>query len=300
MAIDINMKEQQEEAYAQIQARMVPNTILMKYIDQTLGDPAAIWTFKHAFATQLGMNFLFCYMLNVKDRYPQKFCFSRESARICLTEMRPHYAERYQERGVGVIDKHEIDTYCEDCRILMIPNKRYNGGLSCPKCNKQERFKEVPLRFTSNLQTIVPPFLTDGVLATTMGSSALALHSRLDILRPYLYLLFRDDLVAWWMNMKSSQRPVPEQDQQRRERDSLEYLQENIRRVTARLSFCSPILPDENTSTSSGSGSSTTNNLNANNPPVDQKIHQLLEVSRSHKRISHKKIDPFGYKRSMN
>jgi len=198
-AIDLNMKEQQEEALAEIQTRMVPNTILMKYIDKTLVDPAAIWTFKHSFATQLGMNYLFCFMLNIRDRYPQKFLFNRESARICLTEMRPQYLERYQERGIGVIEKYEIETYCNDCKKFMVskPKSKPTDSLYCNKCNKEESFKaEVPLRFTGNLQSIIPPFLSDGVLAPSMGASALALHSRMDLLRPYLYLLFRDDLLA--------------------------------------------------------------------------------------------------------
>merc|ERR1711988_1081424 len=256
-AIDLNMKEQQEEAYAAIQSTMVPNTVLMKYIDKTLVDPAAIWAFKHSFATQLGMNFLFCFILNIRDRYPQKFLFNRESARICLTEMRPQYLERYQERGIGVIEKYEIE----------------------------ESFKaEVPLRFTGNLQSIIPPFLSDGVLAPSMGASALALHSRMDLLRPYLYLLFRDDLLAWWMNLKS-QRPIAEYHQQQKERESMPALHQNIVRVTERLTFCAPTLP------SSGipgvTGNAGLGIASANQSPVDHKIHQLLEVSRSHKRISH-------------
>jgi phosphatidylinositol kinase/protein kinase (PI-3 family) len=254
----------------------------MKYIDKTLVDPAAIWAFKHSFATQLGMNFLFCFILNIRDRSPQKFLFNRESARICLTEMRPQYAERYQERGIGVIEKYEMETFCEDCNLFMVAKPKQANGLFCSQCNKEETFKtEVPLRFTSNLQSFVPAFLSDGVLATSMGASALALHSRLDLLRPYLYLLFRDDLLAWWMNMKS-QRPIPEHHQQQKERDSIPYLHQNIIRVTERLAFCAPTLPSTGIVTGSGN-----NTMNANQSPVDHRIHQLLEISRSHKRISH-------------
>ena len=65
--------------------------------------------------------------------------------------------------------------------------------------------QEVPFRLTRNLMTLLSPLLVDGVFASSMASTALALADQATTLRPYLGLVLREDLVDWGKAPLSSQ-----------------------------------------------------------------------------------------------
>jgi phosphatidylinositol kinase/protein kinase (PI-3 family) len=57
-------------------------------------------------------------------------------------------------------------------------------------------YEEVPFRLTRNLTTLLSPLLVDGIFATSMGATALALDSNRSKLASYLSIILRDDLLA--------------------------------------------------------------------------------------------------------
>lgn len=54
----------------------------------------------------------------------------------------------------------------------------------------------VPFRLTRNLTTLLSPLLVDGVFASSMGVTALALDTNRDKLSSYLTVILRDDLFS--------------------------------------------------------------------------------------------------------
>jgi hypothetical protein len=72
-----------------------PRDVLRRYVQSALeGQPEAVWAWQRAFASQLGVSSLLCYVLACGDRSPHKLIFHRQTARILSAELRPTYSSK--------------------------------------------------------------------------------------------------------------------------------------------------------------------------------------------------------------
>ena len=198
-------------------------------------DAEALWAFKRALAMQLAAGSLLGHAFVVPDRQPQRFVFSRRTARFVATEFRPGYTAQ------GQLDPSE----------------------------------GVPFRLTRNITTLLSPLLVDGVFASAMGATALAISERGPLLKPYLNLLRRDDLMSW-----QGSKAAPKSDAEHRAAESQlkERITKNTARVMERVTTAAPRI-----NTTPGPGGAAPRHDHR----VDHICHRLIEAAAQPERLCH-------------
>jgi phosphatidylinositol kinase/protein kinase (PI-3 family) len=78
------------------------------------------------------------------------------------------------------------------------------------------------------LLTHLQPFLVDGVLVPAMVSMAQALSDKVEVLKPYLALMLRDDLISWHASKIG---PRGELEQRAIEKQLTERMNKNVSKV---------------------------------------------------------------------
>ena len=92
---------------------------------------------------------------------------------------------------------------------------------------------------TRNIQEFIGPYLTKGVFIPSMASAASAIHANEKDLKPALQLLFRDDIVSWYVS-KSSQREGAMRSTQELERQLIDRVTKNVSLAQGRIKECVP------------------------------------------------------------
>lgn len=121
---------------------------------------------------------------------------------------------------------------------------------------------KIPFRMTRNLETLMGPFMIDGIFVPAMASTAEAFACAEKALHPAFCVIFRDDIVAWYC---SKSPPKSDTKNQELERQLGERIIKNASLVQQRLLECAP---DKNT--------------NIDNLEVaDSHVRKLLKVATS-------------------
>jgi len=121
---------------------------------------------------------------------------------------------------------------------------------------------KIPFRMTRNLETLIGPFVIDGIFVPAMASTAEAFACVEKALHPALCVIFRDDIVAWYC---SKSPPKSDTKNQELERQLGERIIKNASLVQQRLLECAP---DKNTNI---------DNLEC----ADSHVRKLLKVATS-------------------
>jgi transformation/transcription domain-associated protein len=211
-------------------SQTVGSDMLARFVSKTMQDSEAVWAFKRAFAQQLAVSSLLCYGFTCGERYPHKLMFDETTARVISHEFRPGYTHQ------GMLEVSE----------------------------------EVPFRLTRNITTLLSPFLIEGVFATSMVTTAQALCTREEVMRPYLSLMLRDDLQSW----HASKTPVRSEFEQRGiEKQLNERMIKNVNKVVGRFKdvCASPGLTHKDTK---------------RHVAADTRVHELIRQAQSEKALS--------------
>jgi transformation/transcription domain-associated protein len=175
----------------------VSSSILKDYIWNLYGNVEKVYQFSRAFTAQTALNSLLQYAFDVNERTPSKFMFNVKNGHVLSLEFRLSYSNQ------GFIDEK----------------------------------RPVPFRLTRNIESFIGPFLMKGIFIPAMASGATAICSNEADLEQTLQLLFRDDIVSWYLSKSSgSQRPMHELERQLSDR-----VKKNIYLVQNRLRECSVI-----------------------------------------------------------
>ncbi|CEP01214.1 hypothetical protein PBRA_001820 [Plasmodiophora brassicae] len=149
-------------AFHKIQATCVPPTAMSTYMATMVSSHDMLWAYRRQFAQQMGLSCFLAYVLRVGDRSLHKTLLSRSTGNITMTEFYPSY------NSSNIIETSDA----------------------------------VPFRLSPNLSTFIGPHLISGVLSSTLVSVSACLLKHQDILKNYLYLFIRDDLVSWHSTKK--------------------------------------------------------------------------------------------------
>jgi transformation/transcription domain-associated protein len=145
------------EVFEKILNRLLPPSAFSKYMSGTIPSLEEYWLFRKHFASQLALNSFLGYIMKVGDRLPYKISFSRSSGHIVFSEFYPSY------------------------------NAAYLAELA----------EDVPFRLTPSITTFLSPQIVQGVFGTTLLALAACLLKHQDILKNYMYLFFRDDIISF-------------------------------------------------------------------------------------------------------
>ena len=130
----------------------------------------------------------------------------------------------------------------------------------------------MPFRLTRNITEFIGPFLLEGVFIPSFATTSLAMKSNKQI-QPILHLLFRDDLIAWYLSKTS---PQTDKKMQEMEYRINERIWSNVRIIQDRFEECSPRKVDDAASEASM----------PNPTPIDMKVRTLVETATSAEKLS--------------
>ncbi|KAK9721294.1 transcription-associated protein 1 [Basidiobolus ranarum] len=160
----------------EISTKMVPNTLLSKYMENTMSSYCDLFTMRKQFTTQMAAVSFMSYTLCIGQRYPHKIHISRTSGNIWSAELHP--------------------------------------STTPDQLATQNEPEPVPFRFTPNIQTFITPMGIEGVFNSSFMAIAQCLIESESNLMDYLCVFLHDELVTWHgANLKAVQgrKPLKEQ-----------------------------------------------------------------------------------------
>ncbi|KAI9139518.1 hypothetical protein BKA69DRAFT_1040037 [Paraphysoderma sedebokerense] len=151
----INLKV---EIFEEIAAKMVPDTVLTKFMTKAVTTFTDLWMIRKQFTSQMAAVTFMTYVMGVGHRYPQKFNISRTTGNIWASDALPSVAHQ----------------------TLLFQN-----------------MEAVPFRLTPNIQKFMTPTGVDGLFSSSVMAIARALSEPKSELDNYLSLFIRDELISW-------------------------------------------------------------------------------------------------------
>ena len=151
-----------------------------------------------------------------------------------------------------------------------------------------ENNEPVPFRLTRNLTTALSPTLIDGLFSSVVMAANSCLLTNQEILKNYLSLFIRDDLLSW----NSTKHPIDSDVTQRAlEQAARERVAANTSMVLKRIHMLMPTpnhTPSaaERAAHAAASGGHMTNNPPIQPQPLNHKIHLLIKVATSKQKLS--------------
>ena len=198
--------------------------MLIEYVENLLRTIEQYFHFQRTFASQTALNSLLQYIFTVNERIPSKFIFDQRNAHVLFPDFRFSYTNQ------GFMDEK----------------------------------KPLPFRLTCNIENFIGPFLMKGIFAPAMASAAAAICANEQENEQSLQVLFRDDIVSWYLS-KSSQRDGSQRTMQELERQLSDRVKKNVYLVHSRLRECVAT-----------EGSAT----------VDTGVHKLISIATSPERLA--------------
>ncbi|KAI0352960.1 atypical/PIKK/TRRAP protein kinase [Trametes cingulata] len=139
-------------------AKSCPEDVLTRYMIKTMDGPSELWRMRKEFALQLASVSFMTYLLCLSSRLPSRFHWSRSTGQIAMSEMLP-----------GLTAQAPYFTSPD----------------------------AVPFRFTPNLQHLLGPILTEGILTCGIMSIGRCLTEPENELEHQLCLFARDEVMTW-------------------------------------------------------------------------------------------------------
>ncbi|KAI0832419.1 atypical/PIKK/TRRAP protein kinase [Trametes gibbosa] len=147
-----------KELLDDVVAKTCSEDILSRYMIRTMNGPSELWRMRKEFALQLASVSFMTYLLCLGSRLPSRFHWSRSTGQIAMSEILP-----------GLTSQAPYFTSPD----------------------------AVPFRFTPNLQHLLGPILTEGILASGIMSIGRCLTEPENDLEHQLCLFARDEVMTW-------------------------------------------------------------------------------------------------------
>lgn len=163
------------EVMEDIQAKMVPETVLSNYMIQAMTSSESLWLMRKQFATQTATMMFLTYFCCLSSRTPSRFHFSRKTGLMYMTEILPAFAS-----GQPIIASSE----------------------------------HVPFRLTPNMQHFITRVGIEGVVTSCVTAIAKSLTVPEFDLGGTLSLFVRDELLTWHNTFMKESRQDPPLSQQ--------------------------------------------------------------------------------------
>ncbi|GAA5983547.1 hypothetical protein JCM5350_000270 [Sporobolomyces pararoseus] len=146
-----------QEIYEEISNKMVPDTILQKYLTRTMVSPSDLWHFRKRMTMSMASFIFSSYILSTSGRTPARMHISRSTGKLYSSEMVPSLAS----------DRTEF----------------FNP-------------ESVPFRFTPNIQRFIGPHGTEGLLMSSLMAIARCLTEAEHDLEHRLSIFVREETVS--------------------------------------------------------------------------------------------------------
>jgi transformation/transcription domain-associated protein len=146
------------EIIEEIQAKMLPETVLTNYMIRNMADSESLWLMRKQFAMQTAATAFLTYVCCLNNRAPSRFHISRKTGQMYMTEMLPSFV---------------------------------NGQ---PLFHSAEA---VPFRLTPNMQHFITRVGVEGVVTSAATAIAHSLTLPEFDLASTLHLFIRDEILTW-------------------------------------------------------------------------------------------------------
>ncbi|GAA5934352.1 histone acetyltransferase TRA1 [Sporobolomyces koalae] len=146
-----------QEIYEEISNKMIPDTILQKYLIRTMVSPSDLWHFRKRMTMSMASFIFSSYVLSTSGRTPARMHISRSTGKLHSSEMVPSLAA----------DRPEF----------------FNP-------------ESVPFRFTPNIQRFIGPHGTEGLLMSSLMAIARCLTEAEHDLEHRLSIFVREETVS--------------------------------------------------------------------------------------------------------
>ncbi|GAA5832957.1 hypothetical protein JCM3766R1_000374 [Sporobolomyces carnicolor] len=156
-----------QEIYEEISSKMVPDTILQKYLTRTMSSPSDLWHFRKRMTMSMASFIFSSYVLSTSGRTPARMHISRSTGKLYSSEMVPSLAA----------DRPEF----------------FNP-------------ESVPFRFTPNIQRFIGPHGTEGLLMSSLTAIARCLTEAEHDLEHRLSIFVREETVSRLASFKVESR----------------------------------------------------------------------------------------------
>lgn len=220
------------EVYHDICQKLAPSNVLSKYMMERIPSTERLFQFRRTFASQLAANSLLQYALSIIERTPNRFLFCDTTGQILSQDFRSQYT---------------------------LPNGLLDN-------------LDMPFRMTRNITEFIGPFLLEGVFVPSFANVSSALHSSRNVLEHILYLLLRDEVMAWYISKSSNK---SDQKIQEVENKLIEKIWSNVQFVQGRFEECSPREVKD----------AAAEAIEPSPTPIDIKVRTLVDASMSAEKL---------------
>lgn len=239
------------KVYNDITNNIVPDSILSRFIQRTIPTSDQYWCFKQQLCAQLGLSGFLSYLMKIGERHLHRIALFKQSGRIINSEFYPTYNDS------GAVESNE----------------------------------PVPFRLTRNLQMALSPTLIDGLFSSVVMAANSCLLTNQEILKNYLSLFIRDDLLSW----NGTKTPMETDVRQRElEKQHREKVTNNTNMVLKRIHMLMPT-PHQQPSAAERAAQQAAAaaaghqgpvpHLASQPQPLNHKIHLLIKVATSKQKL---------------
>jgi transformation/transcription domain-associated protein len=249
--------EQRRKWHERVCTSLVPDTILSNFIFKSILGFDELYAFKKEFAAQTAMNGYLSYILKIAERAPYRLMFSTQTGKIKWADFYPVYGDNYTV-----------------------------------ECNEA-----VPFRLTRNITQLLGPHLVEGVMSGVMSAVNACFTTNQDILKNYLYLFTRDDILSWHNNKSPIISDVAQRHCEAALKDKVSLhvnaIQKRIQNMTVQQPSANPVIANPPSANLPSSGSASNAGSSAQSQqqaaaliaaqnraklpiPVNQKVDELI------------------------
>lgn len=199
------------EILSAIQSLFVPNTVMKNYFLNYYPKFEDFWVFRKQFSSQYATFTFASYMLCINARQPQKIHINQASGRVWTSEMLP-YKVVGAKTPQNIFQNSSLDVSAQRAAPMF--------------CS----LELVPFRLTPNVQELIGPIGSEGILSMHMMLIAQCLADPQYEIEHFLTLFIRDEIQAWYLQrMKLTLQDTP--NLQEIVRVNVDYLIKRIRQL---------------------------------------------------------------------
>ncbi|TID14916.1 hypothetical protein CANINC_004587 [Pichia inconspicua] len=200
------------EILSAIQSLFVPNTVMKNYFLTYYPKFEDFWVFRKQFSSQYATFTFATYMLCINARQPQKIHIHQASGRVWTSEMLP-YKVVGGKTPQNIFQNSSLDVSAQRAAPMF--------------CS----LELVPFRLTPNIQELIGPIGSEGILSMHMMLIAQCLADPQYEIEHFLTLFIRDEIEAWYLQrMKLTVQDTP--NLQEIVRVNVDYLIKRVRQLS--------------------------------------------------------------------
>lgn len=179
------------EILSAIQSLFVPNTVMKNYFLNYYTRFEDFWVFRKQFSSQYATFAFSTYMLCINARQPQKIHIHQGSGRVWTSEMLP-YKVVVAKTPHNIFQNSSLDVSTQRAAPMF--------------CSMEL----VPFRLTPNIQELIGPIGSEGILSIHMMLISQCLTDPQYEIEHFLNLFIRDEIQSWYaQRIRSANQDIP-------------------------------------------------------------------------------------------